>query len=329
MPEEIKVAVLHSTHESLVNRLRVLLPRGFSFAGGAELTPEMRTAEVLVTSILFPSADQLPRVRWVHLLSSGTEHVPDHITRCAQWAVTHGGGPSAVPIAEWCLLMMLYFARRLPTILDYQGRRAWFKNRVQEFTSTALRGQTVGIVGYGVLGREVGRLSKALGMKTFASLGRRGKTLGSSYQTSGTGDPDGTCVDEWFKLDQLGEVLPRMDFIVLCLRLAPETTGIINRDSLARVKPTAVLLNPSRGPLIDDAALIDALRSRRLAGAALDVFHEEPLPPDSPIRDAPNIIISPHCSAETQFFRDEMAQLIASNLLRFEKGAPLLNALDR
>jgi phosphoglycerate dehydrogenase-like enzyme len=225
--------------------------------------------------------------------------------------------------------MMLYFARRMPTILDYQARRAWFKNRIDEFTSNVLRGKTVGIIGYGALGREVGRLSKAFGMRVIASLGRRGKTLRDSYRTPGTGDADGAYPDEWFAPAELADVLPRMDFIVLGLRLTPETTGVINREALSRVKPTAILLNPSRGALIDEAALVDALKSRRLAGAALDVFCDEPLPPDSPLRDAPNLVISPHCSAETQFFRDEIVELIIANLLRFAEGLPLLNVLIR
>lgn len=329
MNQNINVAVIHSTHGAIVDRLRTLLPDSFSFIGAEEATPVMGEADMLVTSIKFPAADQLPRVRWIHLLSAGTEHVPAATINCSQWVLTHGGGPSAVPIAEWCMMMMLYFARRMPTILDYQARRDWFRNRIQEFTSNVLRGKTVGIVGYGALGREVGRLCKAFGMKVVASVGRQGKTMRAAYHTVGTGDPEGMCPDEWFALDDLPEVLPRMDFIVLGLRLAPETTGIINRQTLSRVKSTGILLNPSRGGLVDEAALIDVLKSRRLAGAALDVFHDEPLPENAPIRDAPNIVISPHCSAETQFFRDEIVQLIASNLQRFAAGEQLLNMLAR
>jgi phosphoglycerate dehydrogenase-like enzyme len=210
-------------------------------------------------------------------------------------------------------------------IQRYQAERGWYSDRVKDMTASALRGQSVGIIGYGALGREVARLCSAMGMNIIASLGRRGKLQPPTYTTPGTGDPEGQLPQRWFAMSELDDVLPLMDFVVLGLRVAPQTRHIINDRTLRCFKNSAVLINPSRGALVDESALIPALKSGALAGAALDVFETEPLPADHPLRDAPNVIISPHCSPESLFYREELVRLVAQNLERFAAGEPLLN----
>lgn len=327
--ERTILAVIDDTHGAIIDQLRSLLPSHFQFLGGTDLAASMREADALVTLVKFPPSDAIPKVRWIHLLSAGTEHVPAETLACKQWTLTHSSGPSVVPVAEWCMLMMLHFAHRMRTILDYQRRRIWYKDRVADLTGDVLRGKTVGIVGYGALGREIARLCKGFGMKVVASLGRRGRVQDSVYRTPGTGDPGGEIPDEWFTIDELPQVLPQMDYVILGLRSTPQTRHLVNRESIRQFKPSAVLVNPSRGSLVDETALIEALTDRRIAGAALDVYDKEPLPRDHPLRDAPNIVISPHCSPESRFYRDELVELIAENLRRFADGAPLLNVLPR
>jgi phosphoglycerate dehydrogenase-like enzyme len=324
----ITVFVLDDTHDAILERLRALLPQGFHWIGADHITADVQHADVLVTQKLFPEAHQLPKARWVHMLSAGTEHVPPRITQSSQWVVTHGGGAAVVPVAEWCILMMLHFAHRMKRIQRYQTERGWYSDRVKDMSGSVLRGQSVGVIGYGALGREVARLCSAMGMNVIASLGRRGKVQPPTYTTPGTGDPEGQIPERCFAMSELADVLPLMDFVVLGLRVAPQTRDIINDRTLRCFKKSAVLINPSRGALVDESALIEALNSGALAGAALDVFETEPLPADHPLRDAPNVIISPHCSPESQFYREELVRLVAQNLMRFAANEPLLNVVS-
>jgi phosphoglycerate dehydrogenase-like enzyme len=281
----------------------------------------------LVTSNWFPRETLVPKLQWIHVLSAGVDHVPAWILDHPRWKLTHGSGPGAVPIAEWCLGMMLFHAHRFGDILAYQAQRSWYQDRVKDMTCSVLRNATVGILGYGIIGRELARLCHAFGMKIHASLGRKGKIQNASYITPGTGDSEGILPESWFSLADFQKVAPQFDFIVLGLRVTPATRHIINAETLERFKPTSFLINPARGALIDESALIEALKNKQLGGAALDVYSVEPLGQDDPLRDAPNIILSPHCSPESNFYRQEMILCIQDNIQRFASNHPLLNVI--
>ena len=276
-----------------------------------------------------PTGSIPPKLRWICWPNAGVEDVPEPIWKNRQWELTHGGGPGAVSISEWTITSMLFFAHRFRDILRYESERAWHSNRVKDMTAGVLRNATVGILGYGAIGREVARLCKAFGMQVHASLGVHGRRQVPTYRTPGTGDPDGVLPDQWFKREEFGERLPEWDYLVLGLRVTARTRYIIDSETLQCCKPSAVLINPARGELIDETALAEALEKGRLGGAALDVFETEPLPADSPLRDAPNILISPHCSPESLFYRQEVLEGFKENIKRFAAGDPLFNVVIR
>ncbi len=283
-----------------------------------------QTADILVTESWLPSLSESPQLKYIQLLSVGYEHI-DFASLPPDWIVTHSGGASAVPIAEWCLGMMLYFSHRFADINNYQRARSWYSNRISDMTSQTLRNKTVGIIGYGAIGRELARQCKSMGMAIHATLGRSGKAQPPAYRTQSTGDPDGQLPEEWFSLSELKSVIHKFDFIVLGLRDSDNTKNLIDEAMLKRCRPDSVLINPSRGAVVDENALVQALHAGTIAGAALDVFKTEPLPATSLLYDAPNIVISPHCSPESKFFRDEQVNCMATNIFRFADNLPLIN----
>jgi len=276
----------------------------------------------------FPTEEEAPRLRWIHCPNAGFDDLPAHVLRSKQWTLTHGGGTGAVPIAEWTLASMLFFAHRFRTILQYESERTWHKNRAVELSGSVLHGATAGIIGYGAIGRQVARLCKAFGMEVHASLGSTGKTQRPTYRTEGTGDPDGILPDFWFGMEEFLDVLPRWDYVILYARVTSGNENLICAESLRRFKRSAVLINASRGALIDENALSAALKEGLLGGAALDVFKTEPLPADDPLRDAPNLLLSPHCSPEGHWYQGEIRASMKEGIRRFAAGEQLLNVVN-
>ena len=285
-------------------------------------------ADALITESWAPVPNQAPNLQWIQLLSVGYDHLDQAVLSHPGWSITHGGGASAVPIAEWCVGMMLRFAHRFDDIANYQRHRSWWSDRIRDMTSTTLRNAVVGILGYGAIGQEVARQCAVLGMQVHASLGRHGKKRADTFAVAGTGDPNGKVPVQWFAMDQFAEAVGAFDYLVLSLRSTAATENIINKNILGRCKNTAILINPARGDLIDDTALTCALSQGQIGGAALDVFRIEPLPSDSPLYGTPNIVISPHCSPESAFFRHQLDACIRQNIGRFASGKPLVNLIQ-
>jgi phosphoglycerate dehydrogenase-like enzyme len=171
------------------------------------------------------------------------------------------------------------------------------------------------VIGMGGIGREFTARAKALGMEVLAV--RENPAKGA----------DGA--DEVYSSTEIDNVLPRADYVLLCTPVTPATTGIINTARLNKMKPESYLINVGRGPLVDEPALLQALQDRRIAGAALDVFNEEPLPADSPFWSLDNLLITPHTAAVTERLWDRHYRLIAENLKRFLSGEPLLNQVNK
>ena len=305
------------------------IPAGIELFSCAEAPPAERLHEIegLISNSWLPEPGQMPRLRWVQTLNAGHENLPDELVTAPGVEVCHGSGPAAVPIAEWTLGAMLFFAHRFRRILIHEHNRTWHRDRKAEMSASVLHGTTVGVVGYGAIGRQVGRLCGLLGMRVVATLGRAGKRQQLTYRTPGTGDPDGELPDRWVGFDELQDTLADLDFIVLALRLDERTERLVDAAFLQRCKPSAVIVNMARGGLVDEAALASALSAGRIGGAALDVFNAEPLPADAPLRDAPNLLLSPHCSPESPFFQTEIRNMVADNLRRFAAGEPLVNVI--
>jgi phosphoglycerate dehydrogenase-like enzyme len=268
-----------------------------------------------------------PHLAWVHSATSGVERALTPASRERGLVVTNARGVFSRPIAEYVLMMILAVSRRLPQLLELQRERTW-----QPLEGAELRDVTVGIVGLGSIGRAVGALATAFGCRVVA-IRRRPDGEGSGDGTAEDADGDQRTFGEAM-LDRVGgpETLPELlgesDFIVLAAPLTPETEEMINAETLGMVKPGAWLINVARGRLIDERALLRALRDGSLGGAVLDTFRDEPLPPMSSFYDLPNVIVTPHTAWSSGRVLDRSIELFCDNLRLFAKGEPLLNVVD-
>jgi phosphoglycerate dehydrogenase-like enzyme len=269
-----------------------------------------------------------PHLAWVHSATSGVERALTPASRERGLVVTNARGVFSRPIAEYVLMMILAVSRRLPQLLELQRERTW-----QPLEGAELRDVTVGIVGLGSIGRAVGSLATAFGCRVVAI--RRRPDSDDSGREAGEEAADGderssgeVTLDRVGGPDTLPELLGESDFIVLAAPLTPETEEMINDETLAMVKPGAWLINVARGRLIDERALLRALRDGPLGGAVLDTFRDEPLPPMSSFYDLPNVIVTPHTAWSSGRVLDRSVELFCDNLRRFAKGEPLLNVVD-
>ena len=187
----------------------------------------------------------------------------------------------------------------------------------------------MGIIGYGSIGRQIAKIAQALGMKVLACKREPDKKCQTSYRIPGTGDPEGRIPEAWFGTDQLTLMLGRCDVAVITLPLTPATRGLVGKQELEALPSHAYVLNVGRGPVLDEAALIDSLQMGRLAGAALDVFDLEPLPVENPLWRLPNVLVMPHIASWTKLQSYRAAEVLIENLSRYLKGEPLINVIDK
>lgn len=326
-----KVAIVDTNAKKIHQQITLLCPKQVELIAVEDSSEIHTLAEIdaIVTQFFFPAQKLIPKVKWFHIISAGYSHVPKELLLSQQWVVTYGSGPSSVSIAEWVLTCMLFYAHRFNDILMYQEKRVWWKRREVELLSTTLRSTRVAIIGYGCIGRELGRLCDAHGMEVYASLPASGhKPNKGRYITEGTGDPEGLIPKKWFELNDLKSVLPDCDYVVIGLPDINLKEPLINSKIFDYFKNNALLINFSRGIHIDEEALIDALEKEKIAGACLDVFQNEPLPRNDPLRDAPRLLISPHVSPETEHFRKELSNLVLNNIIRFVHHDRMLNIIN-
>jgi phosphoglycerate dehydrogenase-like enzyme len=316
-----------------LTRLHDLSPRVRVIQRAIEDTGELPSevwseVEVLSTFTVLPTLDKAPRLRWVQLLSAGADHAIDHSLWSEKVIFTTTSGIHAIVIGEYVLALMLAWAQRLPALIDYQRRAEWLEDRFQLFAPQELRGATVGIVGYGSIGREVGRLASAFGMRVLA-LQRSSDPSDRGYTITGIGDPNGTIPEHFYRPHELLAMLPECDYVVLAVPLTDFTQNLIGPDELRVMRPSAFLVNIARGGVVDEPALIQALQEGWIAGAGLDVFVQEPLPADSPLWGMDNVILSPHIAGSTPHYFDRAVEIFAENLRRYVAGEPLINRVGR
>ena len=329
----VKTAIVQEIHPEGLVRVRQLL-------GGVNVNvvsdseqveyalPKERIedCEVLFATFAPRNLHEMVNLKWLQLGSAGYEQLvglglPEMGVR-----VTNGGGANDGPIAEWCLAMMLVFERNLLQLLENQRQRIW--ERSAKFQSE-LRGKRVGIMGYGSIGRVVSRLVHSLGMEVWAIARSPIGPRPNRYVLPDTGDPEGILPHRTFTLDQMEGFLPHLDYLVLTIPRTASTVGIIGERELRLMKTSAVLLNPSRGPLVDEGSLVRGLREGWIAGAALDAHYEYPLPPEHPLWAMPNVVLSPHISGSnnSRYYLSHLWDLFATNVERYLRGQPLLNEL--
>lgn len=295
-----------------------------------DIAPEVwADVEILYAWKALPNPALAPNLRWIQLDTAGYDHVLHSPYANSDVLVTNLAGVAPPNMAEHALLMMLAFGHNLPRIMGYQAQSNWpsHKERWDFCTPRELLGATVGVVGYGAIGREIGRIAHAFGMKVLAVAPSRGSLLPKpmTYQVPQLIDLPGKEPDEFFTPDQLMDMLPRCDYVVLVVPHSPATHHLLDAAAFTAMKPGAVLVNVARGGVVDEAAMIDALRSGRLAGAALDVFEQEPLAADSPLWSMPNVIISPHIAGLTSRYFDVIFDIFSTNLRHYLAGEPLIN----
>ena len=256
-------------------------------------------------------AAHAPNLRWVQATSAGIGALMRRtgLDRSGL-TVTTAGGIHAVPLAEFALSGALYFVKDVPELRRRQQARHW-----ELYTTRQLAGQRALVVGLGAIGRQVTATFAALGVEVWG-LGRDG----GSYDVDGLSRVIGR--------PELDAALPGTDVLVLCCPLTPQTEGLIGRQQFALLPPHAVLVNISRGPVVDQDALIDALAGGRLGGACLDVFTPEPLPADSPLWGMGNVLVSPHSASTVAAENTLLTELFLDNLERFADGRPLRNRYE-
>jgi phosphoglycerate dehydrogenase-like enzyme len=250
-------------------------------------------------------------VRWVHSRSAGLDSILFPELVASKVPLTNGSGVFSLSLGEFALGAILFFAKDFRRMIRNQMAGVWEQFDVEEIDT-----QTVGIVGYGDIGEAVAKRVHAMGM-TVLALKRHPPEA-----------PD-PLVDEFFKTEDLLKMLSRCDYVVVCLPLTAETHHMISDQAFAAMKPTAVVINVGRGPVIDEAAMVRALTEMRIKGAGLDVFEQEPLPPGDPMYRLENVLLSPHCADHTKEWLNRAMRFFLQQYQRFTVGAPLENVVNK
>jgi phosphoglycerate dehydrogenase-like enzyme len=328
----LEVLVTMPFTDAQLDRLRAVSP-ALRVARADAAGADYARAEVLYAGAPPRDLARAPRLRWVQLHMAGVNALHDHpLYTASALPLTTTSGVHAATIAEYAMAMLLALAHRVPTMLEWQGRGGWppDEQRWPLFVPTEVRGATLGIIGYGSIGRELARIATtAFAMRVLACKRDPSRREDAGYCPPGTGDPDGRLPEAWFPPDKLRDMLARSDVVVMAAPLTPATERMLGAAELAAMKPSAYFINVGRGATVDEPALAAALRERRLAGAAIDVFAQEPPPAGHPFYGLDTAIVSPHVSGFLPSYDDRCTDLFADNLRRFLAGAPLLNLVDR
>jgi glyoxylate/hydroxypyruvate reductase len=251
-----------------------------------------------------------PRLRWLQSTSAGIGQMVKRVGLDAtDITFTTASGVHARPLADFCLMAMLMFAKDYFRMERDRSARRW-----ERYCGEELTGKTLAVIGLGRVGQEIARHGKRMDMRVVGTRRSSGALEG---------------VDKLFEQSELHAMLRETDFLAIAAPHTPETEGMIGEAELAAMKPSAVLINVGRGVIVDEDALIRALREHRLAGAALDVAREEPPPEDSPLWQLPNVILSPHSASTVTQENDRIIEIFCDNLRRYLRGEPLRNVLDK
>ena len=255
---------------------------------------------------------QTPNLKWIHSRSAGLDSLLFPALIESPVPLTNGRGVFSQSLGEFVLAAILYFAKDFRRMIRNQEAGLW-----EQFNVHEISGQTMGIVGYGDIGRACAWRAKAMGMKVLAVRRRPEQSAGDEN------------VEHVYGFDGLHEMIRQCDYVVAAAPLTPETKSLVGAAEFAAMKPSAIILNVGRGPVIDEPAMLAALQSGQIRGAGLDVFTVEPLPAGHPFYSMKNVLLSPHCSDNTQDWLEQAMLFFYRNLDRFQKGEPLENVVDK
>lgn len=304
--------------------LRPRLEQAFPEVEFVQLSNDRRLAKEVVDADVFigwslppQSLSIAKKLKWIHSPAAAVNQLLSPELVKSEIVVTNSTGVHGPVVAEHALAVILALAKRLPQAMRYQAKKSWSQDRLwkQLPRPREVDGATVVLIGMGGIGSEFTARAKALGMTVVAVRENPAKGPGGADRVYGTAELD--------------QVLPEGDYVLVCAPLTPSTARIINRARLKKMKKDAYLVNVSRGQLIDEPALLDALKRRRIAGAALDVFDREPLPRTSKFWGLDNVLITPHTAAVTERLWERHLCFISENLKRFIAGKPLLSQVDK
>ncbi len=336
---KIKVLMTLRFTEDQVNRVRAVSPqldvvqRSVRDDWDPTDTTSMFDGDEEIVYCFMPPRNlaAVPRLKWVQLHSAGINQLINnpHPILQTDLRITTSSGIHDIPIGEFAIGMLLALARRVPQMVRQQDRAEWPKHKWELFLGTELRGKTLGIVGYGSIGREAARIAQQGFALRVLALTRSGGKPNRGYVIPGVGDPEGKLPDAWFAREQLRDLLAQSDFVLIALPLTDETRRLIGEAELRAMKPTAFIVNIARGGIIDETALVRALKEHWIAGAGLDVFEKEPLPAESELWKCENALLAPHISGATPHYDDRAVDLFCENLRRYLRGDELLNLVDR
>lgn len=293
--------------------------------------PENRTteADILYTIQETPRPEQAPNLKWVQLHTAGVETLIDTPLWDSDIQITSTSGIHAPNMAQYAITQILAWAHRAPAWFRYKQTRSWPNTRWETFLPDEIRDRTLGIVGYGSIGREVARLAKGLGMRVLASKRDARHPEDTGYTVTGTGDPQGLLPDRLYPGEALRSMLAECDYVVIALPLTSKTHHLFDETVLREMKNNCFLINMGRGSVINEKDLVKALKKGWIAGAGLDVNETEPLPKSSPLWEMENVILTPHVSGFTPHYDRRAITLFAENLRRYLAGEPLLNVVNR
>jgi phosphoglycerate dehydrogenase-like enzyme len=286
--------------------------------GYQEVDRHISDAEIYVGFMLPPASLALAQqLRWMHATAAGVDQLCYPEMQRHPLVLTNASTVMAEPVAEHCMALILALAKRIPSAMRYQQEKFWAQIEITQETPAVLELQdsVLGLVGLGGIGQELVKRARAFGMRVVAV--KRDPSTGGEW------------ADRVLPPASLHEMLSEADFVVLAAPHTGATKRLMGPAEFAAMKRSAYLINVARGTLVDDAALLDALCSGRIAGAAADVFDPEPLPPESPLWAAPNMLITPHTAASTSLLWKRQAELLEDNISRYLEGRPLRNIVDK
>lgn len=332
LPIEVLLTVPFS--EDLTERLSDLSPRirltSLNVQKASEIPVDIwARTEVLYTGHILPDVSQAPNLRWIQFHFAGIDRYLDEpIMKKTALQITTLSGASTLQMSEHALAMMLAMSRKLPALLQAQKKSEWPKDRFERYTPFELNGKTVGIIGYGSIGRQIARLLQPFGVTILASKFNAMHPHDNGYNPEGLGDPQGDLVQRLYPPQAIVSMLKECHIVVVTVPLTPQTSGLVDARALAALKPGGLLVDISRGGIVNPNDVIEALKSGQLAGAALDVFPEEPLPANHPLWQTPGVIISPHISGGSSHYNERAAALFIENLQRYLADLPLYNLFE-
>ena len=284
-----------------------------------QIEKQISDAEIVVSWTLRPNQfTAANKLRWIHSPAAAVHQLmfPELIE--SEVILTNGSEVHGATVAEHAIALIFALAKKLPLAMRCQEQRVWGQNQVWESRPQPreVAGATLGLIGLGSIGTEVAKRASAIGMRVIAVRNRVEAEK-----------PDN--VEQVYASSQIDLMLSQSDYVVIAAPLTSSTAGMINAERLASMKPDGYLINVSRGQLVDESALAEALHSGKIAGAALDVFEKEPLPPESPLWDLPNLLITPHIAGFSEKLWDKHYAFFTENLRRYLNHQPLIATVDK